>query len=183
MKHFFEFIPLLIFFSIYKLLDIYAATASLILATGLMLAFSYLKNGTVKKMHLITFLMVLVFGAFTLILHDDLFIKWKISIVYALFAIALWVSQMTYKKPIIKQMLAKEITLADNIWNKINNAWALFFSTLSALNLYVAFNLSQQIWLNFKVFGLLGLTLAFTVLTGLYIYKNSVSTDNKQNED
>ncbi len=108
MKQFFEFIPLIIFFAVYKMVDIYIATASLMVTTGLMLAFNYYKNGKVEKMHLITFLMVLVFGAFTLIFHDDLFIKWKVTIVYGLFSVALLVSQLFYKKPIIKQMLGKK---------------------------------------------------------------------------
>ncbi len=109
MKQFFEFIPLIIFFAVYKMVDIYIATASLMVTTGLMLAFNYYKNGKVEKMHLITFLMVLVFGAFTLIFHDDLFIKWKVTIVYGLFSVALLVSQLFYKKPIIKQMLGKKL--------------------------------------------------------------------------
>ena len=171
MKQFFEFIPLIIFFAIYKMVDIYAATASLMVTTGLMLAYNYFKHGKAEKMHVITFLMVLVFGGLTLILHDDTFIKWKVTVVYALFAIALLVSQLLFKKPIIKQMLGKEISLPDNIWNNLNTAWALFFAALGALNIYIAFNLPQEVWVNFKVFGLLGATLAFTILSGIYLYK------------
>jgi intracellular septation protein len=107
MKQFFEFIPLIIFFAVYKMVDIYAATASLMVTMGLMLAFNYFKNGKVEKMHVITFVMVLVFGSLTLILHDDVFIKWKVTVVYALFSVALLVSQFIYKKPIINQMLGK----------------------------------------------------------------------------
>ncbi|MCG6200307.1 septation protein A [Psychromonas antarctica] len=171
MKQFFEFIPLVIFFAIYKMVDIYAATASLIVTTGLMLAYNYFKHGKVEKMHLITFLMVSVFGGLTLILHDDLFIKWKVTAVYALFSIALLVSQFFFKKPIIKQMLGKELILPDNVWNNLNVAWAILFAALGILNIYVAFNLSQDVWVNFKVFGLLGVTLVFTALSGLYLYK------------
>lgn len=68
-------------------------------------------------------------------------------------------------------MLGKELILPDKVWNTLNSAWMLFFIVLSVLNLYVAFNLSQEIWVNFKVFGLLGATLIFTVLSGVYIYK------------
>jgi len=171
MKQFFEFIPLIIFFIVYKMVDIYAATAALMVTTGLLLAYNYFKNGKVEKMHVITFLMVFVFGTFTLVLHDDVFIKWKVTVVYALFAIALLVSQFVYKKPIIKQMLGKEIILPDNVWNNLNIAWAVFFVALGLLNIYVAFSLAQEIWVNFKVFGLLGATLVFTVLSGVYIYK------------
>jgi intracellular septation protein len=121
MKQFFEFIPLIIFFVVYKMVDIYAATASLMVTMGLMLAFNYFKNGKVEKMHVITFVMVLVFGSLTLILHDDVFIKWKVTAVYALFSVALLVSQFIYKKPILKQMLGKELKLPENIWNNLNS--------------------------------------------------------------
>lgn len=171
MKQFFEFIPLVIFFIVYKMVDIYAATGALIIATGLMLAYNYFKNRKVEKMQLITFVMILFFGGLTLILHDDTFIKWKVTVIYALFAVALLVSQLIFKKPIIKQMLGKELKLPDNVWNNLNTAWAVFFAVLGALNVYVAFSLSQEIWVNFKVFGLLGATLVFTVLSGVYLYK------------
>lgn len=171
MKQFLEFIPLVIFFAVYKMVDIYAATASLMVTTGLMLAYGYWKNRKVEKMQLITFIMVMFFGGLTLIMHDDLFIKWKVTVVYELFALALLVSQYWFKKPIIKQMLGKEIRLPDNIWNNLNIAWALFFALLGVVNIYIAFNLPQEVWVNFKVFGLLGITLVFTIISGVYLYK------------
>ena len=172
MKQLLDFIPLIIFFAIYKMVDIYAATGSLIITTGLVLAYSYFKNGKAEKMQVITFLMVLIFGSMTLILHDDVFIKWKVTFIYALFAIVLLAGQFIFKQSIIKKMLGKELVLPDNIWNHLNIAWALFFIVLSLLNVYVAFNLPQAVWVNFKVFGLLGATLVFTVLSGLYLYKH-----------
>jgi len=180
MKQLLDFIPLIIFFAIYKMVDIYAATGSLIITTGLVLAYSYFKNGKAEKMQVITFIMVFVFGSLTLILHDDAFIKWKVTFIYALFAIALLVSQFIFKKPIIKQMLGKELTLPASVWNNLNMAWTLFFIVLSILNVYVAFNMPQEVWVNFKVFGLLGATLVFTVLSGLYIYKYLPKTDEAE---
>lgn len=171
MKQFFEFIPLIIFFAVYKMIDIYAATGSLIITTGLLLAYNYFKYGKVEKMHIITFLMVLVFGTMTLVFHDDTFIKWKVTVIYILFSIALLASQYIFKKPIIKQMLGKEIVLPENVWSNLNLAWAIFFVLLGLLNIYVAFYLAQDIWVNFKVFGLLGATLVFTLLSGVYIFK------------
>ena len=91
--------------------------------------------------------------------------------VYAVFAIGLLVTQFVFKKPAIKQMLGKEMELPDKIWNNLNLAWAIFFTLLGAINIYVAFNMSQEIWVNFKVFGLLSVTIVFTVLSGLYLYK------------
>lgn len=182
MKQFLEFIPLVIFFGVYKMVDIYAATASLMVTTGLMLAYSYFKTRKVEKMPLITFIMVMGFGSLTLILHDDVFIKWKVTVVYALFSVALLVSQFIFKKPIIKQMLGKEMKLPDTVWNRLNGAWALFFIALGLLNLHVAFNMPQDVWVNFKVFWLLGLTLLFTIFSGLYLYKYLPKTEKESEE-
>ena len=182
MKQFFEFIPLIIFFIVYKMVDIYAATGSLIITTGLLLAYNYFKHGKVEKMHVITFLMVLIFGSLTLILHDDLFIKWKVTAVYALFAIALLASQYIFKKPIIKQMLGKEINLPENVWQNLNFAWAVFFFILGLLNIYVAFYMAEDVWVNFKVFGLLGATIVFTLISGVYIYKYLPKDEDKTKE-
>ncbi|VEA73947.1 Probable intracellular septation protein A [Serratia rubidaea] len=97
------------------------------MATALALVFTWVKYRKVEKMTLITFLMVAVFGTLTLVFHSDLFIKWKVTVIYALFAIALLVSQLVLKKPLIQRMLGKELTLPDRIWSNLNLAWALFF--------------------------------------------------------
>lgn len=190
MKQLLEFIPLVIFFIVYKMVDIYAATGALMVAMTLTFLYSYFKNGKkAEKMQIITLVMILIFGTLTLVLHDDVFIKWKVTLVYTVFAIALLVTQFIFKKPAIKQMLGKELILPDNIWNNLNLAWALFFALLGVINVYVAFNMSQEIWVNFKVFGLLGVTLLFTLLSGLYLYKHLPQAssnkiiDEKQSEE
>lgn len=173
MKQLLEFIPLVIFFIVYKMVDIYAATAALMVGMTITFIYSYFKNGKkAEKMQIITLGMILIFGTLTLVLHNDAFIKWKVTLVYAVFAIALLVTQFIFKKPAIKQMLGKELELPDNIWNNLNFAWAVFFAVLGAVNIYVAFNMSQEVWVNFKVFGLLAVTLLFTVLSGAYLYKH-----------
>ncbi|MGB1973467.1 MAG: septation protein A [Vibrio toranzoniae] len=171
MKQILDFIPLIIFFALYKMYDIYTATGALIVASAVQIVLTYLIYKKVEKMQIITFLMVAVFGGMTIFLHDDNFIKWKVTIVYALFAIGLTVSHLMGKSA-IKGMLGKEITLPEPVWGKINWAWALFFTLCAILNVYVAFNLPLDIWVNFKVFGLLIATLLFTLLTGVYIYKH-----------
>lgn len=178
MKQIIDFIPLIIFFALYKMYDIYTATGALIAATAIQIALTYLLYRKVEKMQVITFAMVAVFGGMTIFLHDDNFIKWKVTIVYALFALGLMVSQIM-GKPAIKRMLGKEITLPDSVWSKINWAWTAFFSMCAITNVYVAFNLPLDTWVNFKVFGLLIATITFTLLTGLYIYK-SLPKDKQQ---
>lgn len=148
------------------------ASGALIVATALALVFTWFKYRKIEKMTLITFLMVLVFGTLTLVFHNDLFIKWKVTIIYTLFALALLISQLVLKKPLVQRMLGKELTLPDKVWNNLNLAWAVFFLVCGLANIYVAFWLPQSVWVNFKVFGLTALTLVFTLLSGIYIYRH-----------
>lgn len=171
MKQLLDFLPLVIFFAVYKYYDIYAATGVLIAATAVQLILIYLIYKKIEKMHLVTFVLVALFGTLTLVFHDDAFIKWKVTIVYAFFAIALLVGQFI-NKPILKGMLGKEMKVPDEIWAKVTWYWAGFFIFCGVLNIYVAFNLSQETWVNFKVFGLTVLTLVNTVLTVFYLYKH-----------
>ena len=181
MKQILDFIPLIIFFALYKMYDIYTATGALIVASAVQIVLTYIIYKKVEKMQIITFLMVAVFGGMTIFLHDDNFIKWKVTIVYALFAIGLTVSHLMGKSA-IKGMLGKEISLPEAVWGKINWAWTLFFTLCAILNVYVAFNLPLDVWVNFKVFGLLIATFAFTLLTGVYIYKH-LPKDQLQSKD
>jgi len=187
MKQLLEFIPLVIFFIVYKTVDIYAATGALMVAMTLTFIYSYFKNGKkAEKMQIVTLAMILIFGTLTLVLHDDVFIKWKVTLVYALFSIGLLVTQFIFKKPAIKQMLGKELELPEHVWSNLNLAWAIFFAVLGAVNVYVAFNMSQEVWVNFKVFGLLAVTLLFTVLSGVYLYKylpkDNAAADENESE-
>jgi intracellular septation protein len=151
--------------------DIYVGTAALIVATAIQIGLTYFLYKKVEKMQLITFVIVAIFGGMTLFFQDDDFIKWKVTIVYGLFALGLTVTHFI-GRPVIKGMLGKEITLPDSVWSKINWAWVAFFTFCALLNIYVAFSLPLDVWVNFKVFGLLAATFGFTLITGIYIYKH-----------
>lgn len=179
MKQLLDFLPLIIFFAVYKFFDIYIASGALIVATALQLVASYLIFKSIEKMHIITFVLVTIFGSLTLIFHDDAFIKWKVTIVYALFAGALVVGQII-NKPILKSMLGKEMKVADNIWARVTWYWVAFFIACGLGNIYVAFSLSQETWVNFKVFGLTALTLVNTVITVVYLYKHLPPEQRKE---
>ncbi|UGA56030.1 septation protein A [Vibrio sp. VB16] len=178
MKQLIDFIPLIIFFALYKMYDIYVATGALIVATAIQIVLTYFLYKKVEKMQLITFAIVAVFGGMTLFFHDDNFIKWKVTIVYSLFSLGLLVTHLM-GKPVIKGMLGKEIALPDAVWAKINWAWMVFFALCALLNIYVAFSLPLDVWVNFKVFGLLAATFGFTLLTGIYIYKHLPKEESK----
>ncbi|MBD8161414.1 septation protein A [Erwinia persicina] len=171
MKQLLDFIPLVVFFIFYKLYDIFVASGALIVASALALVVGWFLYRKLEKMSLITFALVAVFGTLTIALHNPDFIKWKVSIIYGLFTLALLFSQFFMQQPLIQKMLGKEIQLPEFAWRRLNIAWALFFLACGLANIYVAFWLSQDIWMNFKVFGLSALTLVFTLLSGVYIYR------------
>lgn len=171
MKQLLDFLPLVVFFVFYKLYDIYVASGALIAATGLALVASWILWRKLEKMTIFTFVLVAIFGTLTLVFHNDEFIKWKVTVIYTLFALALLFSQLFMDKPLIQTMLGKELQLPQHAWRKLNITWALFFLACGLANIYVAFWLPQAVWVNFKVFGLTGLTLLFTLLSGVYIYR------------
>ncbi len=179
MKQILDFIPLVVFFVLFKMFDIFVATGALIIATTIQLAVTWFMYKKVEKMQLATFFMVLIFGSLTLFMHDENFIKWKVTIIYVLFAAGLAISQMM-GKPLIKSMLGKELTVPEPVWKRINLAWSLFFVVLAVLNVYIAFTLPLEVWVDFKVFGLLILTLLFTALTGGYIYRHIPKTTDSE---
>lgn len=172
MKQLLDFLPLVVFFVFYKLYNIFVASGALIAATAIALVVSWVVYRKLEKMTIITFVLVTVFGSLTLIFHNDDFIKWKVTVIYTLFAAALLFSQWWMETPLIQSMLGKELVLPSTVWRRLNMAWALFFFICGLINIYVAFWLPESLWVNFKVFGLTALTLLFTLISGLYIWRH-----------
>ncbi|MGK2960079.1 MAG: septation protein A [Candidatus Malihini olakiniferum] len=171
MKQIIDFLPLIIFFTAYKLHDIFWGTGALIAATLATFLYSWYKFHKVEKTMLVTVVLVAVFGGLTLYFRNQEFIKWKVTIIYALFASVLVIGQWFFNKSLIQIMLDKEITLPQQVWLKLNTAWVLFFIACGLINIYIAFWLTEYLWMNFKVFGLTGLTLLFTLACGIYVYR------------
>ncbi|MBC3764677.1 septation protein A [Neptunicella marina] len=176
-----EFLPLLIFFIFYKTHDIFWATGALMIAFALQLIVTYAIKKQITKQQWIMFAIVVVFGSFTLLLRDETFIMWKPTIVYLIFAAVLLGSQIL-KKPALKQMMESAISVPDKIWNRINLAWGLFFIAAAAVNLLVAYQYTQEQWVNFKVFWMTGASLVFTVLTVLYLVRYLPGESEQQDE-
>ena len=180
MKILFDLFPLLVFFIVFKVAGIYAATAASIIASFIQVGWYWFRYHRIEPMHLVTLVVIFVFGGLTLILHDDTFIKWKPTIIYWIFGIIILGSQFVGEKPIIARILGLQLALPDAVMRRVNLSWGLFFIVTGALNLYVAFYYGLdldaatriKIWVNFKIFGLFGLTLAFTLIQGLLISKH-----------
>ncbi len=149
--------------------DIYTATAVLIVACAIQTFGHRIIKGRFENAHLITLILVALFGGLTLFLQDDVFIKWKPTAINWLFAIVFIGSRFIGEKPVIERMMGANIVLPSTVWTKLNLAWALFFIVLGALNLYVAFSFDTDTWVNFKLFGLMGLTFIFIIAQSFYL--------------
>ncbi|OIQ00319.1 MAG: septation protein A [Zetaproteobacteria bacterium CG2_30_46_52] len=171
MKMLIDFLPVALFFIVYKAEDIYVATAVLIIASAIQTVGYRLWKGKFEQSHVITLILVAAFGGLTLMLHDEMFIKWKPSVINWLFGAVFIGSMWIGDKPIIQRMLGGQVNLPTEVWSKLNIAWASFFIVLGFINLYVVYNFDTDTWVNFKLFGMLGLTLAFIVAQSLYMAK------------
>jgi len=169
MKFLFDFFPILLFFIAYKTHGIYAATVVAIVASFIQVGYAWLKHRKVETMHWITLALIVVFGGATLLLQDELFIKWKPTVLNWLFGLAFLVSQYVGQKNIIQRMMGTSITLPRKIWTRLNFSWVIFFISVGFINLYVIYNFDTDTWVNFKLFGMLGLTLIFILLQGIYL--------------
>jgi intracellular septation protein len=172
MKFLVDFLPIVIFFAVYKYTnDIILATAVLIPATALQILYTWIKTKTVEKTHIITLALVLILGGLTIALNDKTFIQWKPTLVNWLFALVFFGSQFIGKRTVIEMMMASNVTLPKKVWLNLNLSWVAFFIFSGAVNLYVAYNFSEDTWVDFKLFGLLGMTFVFIILQGIYMSK------------
>ena len=173
MKFLFDFFPILLFFITFKLYDnqhdgILAATAVVIVATLVQVLITWIRQRSVEKVHLITLAMVVVLGGITLILDDEIYIKWKPTALYWIFALAFLGSRFIGKKTLVARLLGGQISLPEPVWRRLNISWVVFFLFLGILNLYVVYNYDTDAWVNFKLFGVTGLMLVFIIAQGFY---------------
>jgi intracellular septation protein len=169
MKLLFDFFPILLFFIAYKAADIYVATLAAIAGSAIQVGFTWFKNRKVETMHLVSLVLIVVFGGATWILRDPLFIKWKPTVLNWLFGIVFLGSQIFGARTVIERMLGGQLELPEPVWRRLNLAWAMFFIVIGGVNLYVAYNFEEQVWVNFKLFGMLGLTFLFVILQSFYL--------------
>lgn len=183
MKLLFDLFPVILFFIAYKMYDIYVATGVIIAATLLQVTYMYLRHKRVEKIHLITLVLVVLLGGLTLVLHDEAFIKWKPSIVNWGFALVFLGSHFIGSKPIVQRMMDQAISLPEKIWYNVSYLWIAFFILSGVVNLYVAYNYDTDTWVNFKLFGLMGMTLVFILLQGIYISRYMNESNSPAEEE
>ena len=198
MKLFFDFLPIILFFGVFKIADMnpdaaaqfatqhfgFAVSggvvghdeAAVLLATLVVMAATLVQIGItmamrkkVDTMLWVTFGLITILGGATIWFHDPTFIKWKPSALDWAMALALWVSQVFFGKNLLQVLIGGQLELPESVWKRLNYAWIAFFVLMGVLNLYVVYNFSTSTWATFKVFGLTGLMLAFMVAQGFYI--------------
>ncbi|MFO1351223.1 MAG: septation protein A [Gammaproteobacteria bacterium] len=170
MKMLADFFPIVLFVIVYQMTkDFFLATGTIMVATTLLVAWTWYRHGRVERMPLIALALLLVFGGITLLLHDEVYLKWKVSIVNWLFGLVFLGSQFIGDKTLIERMMGSALELPMSVWARLNLAWAVFFVLMGFVNLYVAFNFDTETWVYFKLYGVLGLTLVFVVLQGFYM--------------
>jgi intracellular septation protein len=167
MNQLLEWLPLLVFFVVFKLAGLYWATASLMVTTVAQMSIHKLRTGRYKKMHIITAGVVLILGTATLLLHDKRFIQWKPTVLLGFAAVAFFVSTFFGRRPLARRMFesvfSEPLDLSRPMWIRINLAWTAWFAALAAANIYIARNFAESIWVNFKVFGITLAMLVFMV--------------------
>src|SRR4249920_3203908 len=164
MKFLFDLLPVVLFFVAFKLADIYVATAVAIGTTVLQVAWLKLRGQRVPGMLWASFAIIVVFGGATLLLQDETFIKWKPTVLYWLFGVILAVSDLGFRRNLIRAMLAGQVQLPDFAWRRLSWSWVAFFAFMGAANLWVAFTFPLATWVKVKVFGGMGMRLLFVLL-------------------
>lgn len=202
MKFLFDLLPVILFFAAYKIggadpetahaflagwlgdgiavsqAPILIATVVAILATFLQIALVWLKHRKVDTMLWISLAIIVVFGGATLFFHDPTFIKWKPTVLYWMFGTVLLGSAWLLDRNLIRAMLESQVKLPDPVWGRLNLAWAGFFITAGVLNLWVAYTFSEETWVDFKMFGGMGLMLAFVLAQGFYLSRHMEEETN-----
>jgi intracellular septation protein len=171
MKLLIDFFPILLFFIVFKTMGIYAATAVAIVATVAQIAWLRWRNGRVEPMQWLSLGVIVVFGGATLVAQDETFIKWKPTVLYWVMGGGLLIAEYLFKRNGIRALMGTQLELPDTAWRQLLHAWAGFFALMGVINLWVAYHFDTDTWVNFKLFGGLGLMVLFVLGQALYLSK------------
>jgi intracellular septation protein len=171
MKFLFDLFPVALFFVAFKLFDIYVATGVAIATTALQVGWLKLRGKPVHPMLWASFAIIVVFGGATLLLKDETFIKWKPTVLYWLFGAVLAGAELLFRRNLIRAVLGEQMQLPERVWGRLLWSWVAFFAFMGAANLYVAYHYSTDFWVNFKLFGGMGLMFFFVIVQSLVLSK------------
>lgn len=184
MKFLFDLFPVILFVSTYMLSgSIYVATAVIIPATLAQVIYARVRHGKVDRMLWVSLVLIVVMGGLTLALQDKRFIMWKPTLLYWLFAAVLVLSPVVSKTNVIRSILGKELEAPERVWARLNLSWALFFLAMGGLNLYVAYRFSEALWVQFKLWGGMGLMLLFVLAQAAVLAKYVPEKNERRGEN
>ena len=201
MKILFDFLPILLFFGTFKYAEsqkewaarfasehfgflvsggvvgtseapVLLATLVVMLATLAQILFLLARGKKIDMMLWISLALVVVLGGATVWFHSETFIKWKPSVLYWAMGLSFWISQTFFRKNLLQAMMGAQLELPASVWQRLNFAWIAFFALMGLLNLYVAYSFDTATWVNFKLFGGMGLMLVFTLAQGIYLTRH-----------
>ena len=169
MKLLLDFFPILLFFGAFKIWGIFVATTVAIVATLMQLAWMRYSTGRTEPMQWLSLGVIVVFGGATLIAQDETFIKWKPSVLYWAMGGALLVGQVFFRRNWLQSLMKSQMALPDHAWRVMLWSWCGFFAVMGVLNLWVAYEFDTDTWVNFKLFGGMGLMLVFVLAQAMYL--------------
>jgi intracellular septation protein len=175
-----DFLPVLIFFVAYKIYGMYVATAAIMVAMSIQVSVQWIRKRSVNKMLLASTVLVLVLGAITLALRNPLFLQWKLTVVNWLFAIVFLGSRYIGDKTVVQRMMEHAIELPTTMWRRLNLMWVANFAIIGAANIYVVYHYSEEAWVNFKLYGTIGLTVLMVLVQGIWIARNMPEQEQQE---
>ncbi|WP_198969123.1 septation protein A [Xylophilus sp. ASV27] len=181
MKLLIDFFPIILFFAAFKLYGIYAATGIAIAATIVQIGYLRWRHGRIEPMQWLSLGVIVLFGGATLIAHNDTFIKWKPTVLYWVMGAVLMGGQLLFRKNLLKSVMGAQMQLPEHAWRVANWSWVGFFAVMGALNLWVAYTYDTDTWVNFKLFGGMGLMVVFVIAQALYLSR-FMNTDEAKPE-
>jgi intracellular septation protein len=209
MKILFDFLPIILFFGAFKFADgrkewaaqfatqhlgflvaggvvgpgeapVLLATVVVVIATLAQVAYLLARGRKVDTMLWVSLILVVVLGGLTVWFHSETFIKWKPTLLYWVMAAAFLLAPLLFGKNLLRTLMGEQLQLPDSVWNRLNWAWIGFFSVMGALNLWVAYTFATDTWVNFKLFGAMGLMFVFVIAQGLFISKYLPEEEEKK---
>jgi intracellular septation protein len=169
MKLLIDFFPILLFFVAFKFAGIYVATGVAIVATIAQIAWLRHSTGKIEPMQWVSLGVIVLFGGATIVAQNETFIKWKPTVLYWLMGATLMAGRLVFRKDFLKSVMGSQLELPANAWRVANWSWIVFFALMGVVNLWVAFNYDTDTWVNFKLFGGLGLMAVFVMGQAVYL--------------
>jgi intracellular septation protein len=162
-----DYFPIILFFLAFKWQGIWVATGVAIAASVVQIVWFHFR-GRVFAVHWISLVIIVVFGGATLLLQNEAFIKWKPTVLYLTFGLVLAAGKVMFRRNLLGYLM-KDLTLPERVWSGLTWAWVAFFSAMALANWYIAFHYSTDAWVNFKVWGGIGLFLVFALAQGVVL--------------